>query len=395
MASAEHYLNSPSTPSDDLLRVASAISASAARARSHVNNCSNLSEHASLVAKMLGLMKGTFLMELDVIKEEVIDELEEALMRGAELAECCVVKSVFYMVATGWNVVYRFREVHEEMDRFLKPKAMDLFVEEFRMQDLKEAIKATRNDVRRYELDDEDMEFQQAILKPDRTRKDADIIERSLSRYYPDMEIAEALGEERQKLQVELERFTAENDPKMCRLVEHLIEVTGNVMNDFPTRKAHKLIANAPAYVISGYITNAGAIADALKVEDQCLNYWQTDLFDCCKEPCLSLKTCIYPCGLFSHIAYKATGGRTAREAAINHLLGYSLFCGCCCYSCWIRKKLRELFNIEGSVCDDFLTHLMCCCCALVQEWRELELRELEGCRGRKMIPPPFQYMKP
>ncbi|CBI25432.3 unnamed protein product, partial [Vitis vinifera] len=37
----------------------------------------------------------------------------------------------------------------------------------------------------------------------------------------------------------------------------------------------------------------------------------------------------------------------------------------------------------------------MCCCCAMVQERRELELRNFDGCQGRKMIPPPFQYMKP
>ncbi|OWM69924.1 hypothetical protein CDL15_Pgr025773 [Punica granatum] len=98
---------------------------------------------------------------------------------------------------------------------------------------------------------------------------------------------------------------------------------------------------------------------------------WQVDLFDCCAEPCLT------------------------REAAVTGLLAYSLFCGCCRYSCCARRKLRKLFNIEGGACDDFTTHLMCFCCALVQEWRELELRDFEECQSRKMIPPPYQYMKP
>ncbi|KAI8564281.1 hypothetical protein RHMOL_Rhmol03G0169300 [Rhododendron molle] len=85
----------------------------------------------------------------------------------------------------------------------------------------------------------------------------------------------------------------------------------------------------------------------------------------------------------------------TARERACNDLIAYSLFCCCCCYTCSVRRKLRKLFNIEGGACDDFLTHLICCCCAIVQEWRELELRGFEGCPERKMIPPPYQYMKP
>lgn len=58
-------------------------------------------------------------------------------------------------------------------------------------------------------------------------------------------------------------------------------------------------------------------------------------------------------------------------------------------------KKIRHLFDIEGGSCDDFLTHFMCCCCAMVQEWRELEVRGFEGCPERKMIPPPYQYMMP
>ncbi|WJX47841.1 Meiotic recombination protein dmc1 [Trifolium repens] len=29
----------------------------------------------------------------------------------------------------------------------------------------------------------------------------------------------------------------------------------------------------------------------------------------------------------------------------------------------------------EGGFVDDFLSNLMCCCCALVQEWREVEIR--------------------
>lgn len=38
----------------------------------------------------------------------------------------------------------------------------------------------------------------------------------------------------------------------------------------------------------------------------------------------------------------------------------------------------------QGGFIDDFLSHLMCCCCALVQELREVEIR---GAYGINYIP--------
>ena len=35
--------------------------------------------------------------------------------------------------------------------------------------------------------------------------------------------------------------------------------------------------------------------------------------------------------------------------------------------------------SLQGGCFDDFLSHLMCCCCALVQELREVELRGVHG----------------
>ncbi|GMY08300.1 protein MID1-COMPLEMENTING ACTIVITY 1-like [Fagus crenata] len=263
------------------------------------------------------------------------------------------------------------------------------------MSNLKEGLQAIEEDQREYTLEEEDMEAQNVILKPDRTKRDADILEKSLSRRYPDYEFHEALQEEKEKLNIELQRSQTNNDPNQCHVIEHLIDVTENVVNVLPGKKLKKLLVNEPTYVISGYVSNVtSSYGDpGLKPEDQ--SQWQTDLFDCCNEPCLSFKTCLYPCGTFSWIANLVSKGKISRERAINDLMAYSLFCGCCCYTCCMRRKLRELFNIEGGSCDDFSTHLMCCCCALVQEWRELELRGFDGCQGRKMIPPPYQFMKP
>ncbi|XVF24174.1 hypothetical protein REPUB_Repub13aG0104700 [Reevesia pubescens] len=242
-------------------------------------------------------------------------------------------------------------------------------------------LRGNEHDQREYSLDEEDVEAQNVILKPDRTKKDANILEKSLSRRYPELGFQQALQEEKEKLHVELERSRTINDSKQCRVIEHLIGVTENVVNVLPGKKVHKLVVNEPTYVIAGYMTNAKSSCGevGLKPENQCQCQWQVDLFDCCNDPCLSLKTCIYPCGVFSSITNVVSKGKISREQAINNLMAYSLFCGCCCYSCFMRKKLRDLFNIEGGLCDDYITHLICCCCAMVQEWRELEARGFEG----------------
>lgn len=96
------------------------------------------------------------------------------------------------------------------------------------------------------------MEAQDVILKPDRTKKDSEILEKSLSRGYPDLEFHEALQEEKDKLNIELLRSQTNNDNDQCRVIEHLIDVTENVVNVLPGRKIKKLLANEPTYVISG-----------------------------------------------------------------------------------------------------------------------------------------------
>lgn len=90
------------------------------------------------------------------------------------------------------------------------------------------------------------------ILKPDRTKKDAVILEKSLSRKYPDLAFHEALQEEKEKLNVELLRSRTQNDPDQCRVIEHLINVTENVVNVLPGKKVEKLLSNEPTYVVSG-----------------------------------------------------------------------------------------------------------------------------------------------
>lgn len=40
---------------------------------------------------------------------------------------------------------------------------------------------------------------------------------------------------------------------------------------------------------------------------------------------------------------------------------------------------VHSLLFWQGGFIDDFLSHFMCCCCALVQEWREVEIRGVYG----------------
>lgn len=113
-------------------------------------------------------------------------------------------------------------------------------------------MQAIEEDQREYTLEEEDMEAQNVILKPDRTKRDADILEKSLSRRYPDYEFHEALKEEKEKLNIELQRSQTNNDPNQCHVIEHLIDVTENVVNVLPGKKLKKLLVNEPTYVISG-----------------------------------------------------------------------------------------------------------------------------------------------
>lgn len=93
-------------------------------------------------------------------------------------------------------------------------------------------------------------------MKRDRTKKDAAILEKSLSRKYPDLGFHEALQEEKGKLTIELERSRTINDTNQCRVIEHLIDVTDNVVNVLPSKNVHKLVVNEPTCVVSGYVSS-------------------------------------------------------------------------------------------------------------------------------------------
>jgi hypothetical protein len=112
-------------------------------------------------------------------------------------------------------------------------------------------LQAIEEDEREYSLEEEDIEAQDVLLKPDQSKQDSKILEKLLYCVHPDPQFHEALKEERDKLSIELLRAQTNNDLDQCPLIEHLIDVTKNVVNVVPGKKIMKLLGNELTYVMS------------------------------------------------------------------------------------------------------------------------------------------------
>ncbi|KAJ0048607.1 hypothetical protein Pint_16445 [Pistacia integerrima] len=99
---------------------------------------------------------------------------------------------------------------------------------------------------------------------------------------------------------------------------------------------------------------------------------WKIGLCACCNNPCNALVTVFFPCVTFGQVAEMVDEGN-------------------------IKRK----FNIPKSPALDWVTHFACECCALCQEFRELQSRGFNPCLGWKrkenkqlsMRPPTTQRM--
>ncbi|XVF24173.1 hypothetical protein REPUB_Repub13aG0104600 [Reevesia pubescens] len=109
------------------------IISSARNASTHRKNCEHLADHVKLIGNLLEKLKSTDLVTLPAIKEP-LDGLDEALKKALNLVESCRDKSCLYMLAMGWNIVYQFRQIQAEIDRYLKLVPLISLVHEFRMQ---------------------------------------------------------------------------------------------------------------------------------------------------------------------------------------------------------------------------------------------------------------------
>ncbi|XP_028548706.1 cell number regulator 13 isoform X3 [Dendrobium catenatum] len=387
----------------------------AATARTHKKNCRQFAQHLRLIGNLLEQLKISELKKYPETREP-LEQLEDALRRSYILVSSCQERSYLYLLAMGWNIVYQFRKAQSEIDRYLKIIPLITLVDNARVRERLEHID---RDDREYTFDDEDKKVQDVILNPDPCSSHKMILKKTLSCSYPNLRFDEALQEENEKLQLELQRSQSSMDIGQCEVIQHLLEVTEAVASSLNEKCAHHNnlkkeennhldASDDQGYPYDGsyqYESNAGSsprITPPLSSGHDLISRkgshkdekWHSDLLGCCSEPYLCFKTCMYPCGTFSRIASAAKNRHITAGDACNDLMAYSLILSCCCYTCCVRRKLRKVLNITGGLCDDFLSHLMCCCCALVQEYREVEIRGAYGREKTKISPPTSQYME-
>ncbi|XP_072993365.1 cell number regulator 13-like [Typha latifolia] len=376
------------------VQIISLIVGAANTARLHKKNCRNFAQHLKLIGNLLEQLKISELKKYPETREP-LEGLEDALRRSYVLVESCQNRSYLYLLAMGWNIVYQFRKAQNEIDRYLRIVPLITLVDNRRVRERLEYIE---KDQREYTLDEEDKKVQDAILDRDPSRNHTVVLKKSLSCSYPNLPFDKALQKENEKLKSELQRSQVNFDPGQYEVIQHLLGVTQSVVSSLQENSSP---LKNPKKVEQEYsdANNSKGIASPnssgyYSYSNNGHEEWHSDLLGCCSEPSLCLKTFFYPCGTFSKIATVAKNRDISPAEVCNDLIAYSLILSCCCYTCCVRRKLRETLNITGGVFDDFLSHLMCCCCALVQEWREVEIRGVYGPRKTKMTPPVSQYMQ-
>ncbi|KAM7484683.1 hypothetical protein LguiA_000692 [Lonicera macranthoides] len=86
--------------------------------------------------------------------------------------------------------------------------------------------------------------------------------------------------------------------------------------------------------------------------------------------------TCWCPCITFGKIAEIVDKGSASCGASGALYALIVCVTGCsCCYSCFYRAKMRQQYSLHESPCGDCLVHCCCECCALCQEYRELQFQ--------------------
>ncbi|XP_051140235.1 protein MID1-COMPLEMENTING ACTIVITY 1-like [Andrographis paniculata] len=408
MSSWEHFgqiANVAQLAGLDAVRLIAMIVKAANTARMHKQNCMQFAQHLKLIGNLLESLKISELKKYPETREP-LEQLEDALRRSYILVNSCRDRSYFYLLAMGWNIVYQFRRAQDEIDRYLKIIPLIALVDNTRVRQRLDMIEMDKYE---YTLDNEDKKVQDVIMKREPSKHDTIVLTKNLSCSYPNMPIKEALKKEREKLQQELKHSQANLDVRQCEVIHHLLEVTeavaassvlekGSLTKESKVDQASKDIKDEEGYHAENYdqstekqeaLGNKSSLSTQVSHEE-----WHSDLLGCCSEPLLCVKTLFCPCTTFSRIASVAKNRYISPGEACNELMAYSLILSCCCYTCCIRRKLRKIFNIPGGFIDDFLSHLMCCCCALVQEWREIENREVKGPWKTQTNPPPVQYIE-
>ncbi|KAL4582744.1 hypothetical protein LXL04_007303 [Taraxacum kok-saghyz] len=392
----------------DAVKLIGMIIKAASTARLHKKNCKQFAMHLRLIGNLLEQLKISELKKYPETREP-LEQLEDALRRSYILVNSCQDRSYFYVLAMGWTIVYQFKKAQDEIDRYLKIIPLITLVDNSRVTERLEYIEMDQNE---YTLEEEDRSVQEVIMKPDPYNTDnISVLRRSLSFSYPDLPFNEVIKKENEKLQIELQHSQSYLDVSQCEMIQNLMEVVDvftlnsqyeDDMAYYPyaiTNKQHEIRNDVQMNVLetSRSISSVSSRQDLLSSRGSYRDEeWHSDLLGCCSDPMMCFKTFFFPCGTLSKIATVATNRETTSVDACNDLMAYSLILSCCCYTCCIRRKLRNTLNIKGGWCGDFVSHLCCCCCALVQELREIEMRggHVEDPHKIKTIPPSIQYME-
>ncbi|KAJ9703791.1 hypothetical protein PVL29_005179 [Vitis rotundifolia] len=364
----------------DAVRLIGMIVSAANTARMHKKNCRQFAQHLKLIGNLLEQLKISELKRYPEMREP-LDQLEDSLRRAYILVNSCQDRSYLYLLAMGWNIVYQFRKAQNEIDRYLKIIPLITLVDNARVRERLEDIE---KDQREYTLDDEDKRVQDVILKPEPSTNDTVVLKKTLSCSYPNLPFNAALKKENEKLQLELQRSQANYDVGQCEVIQHLIGVTEAVAANsvpekkLPVRSSKKAESDysdansdkeysvdesypkrSDTRTTSRNTSSVSSGHDLLSTRGSHRHEeWHSDLLGCCSEPSLCIKTFFYPCGTFSKIASVATNRHMSSAEACNELMAYSLILSCCCYTCCIRRKLRNMLNIT-------VTPL--CCCRIIR----------------------------
>ncbi|KAJ9677059.1 hypothetical protein PVL29_022182 [Vitis rotundifolia] len=111
--------------------------------------------------------------------------------------------------------------------------------------------------------------------------------------------------------------------------------------------------------------------------------YWRSGLFDCMNDPTNALVPVFLPCVTFGQVAEIVDRGHTscATSGLLYGLIAYLIGLPCI-MSCTYRTKMRSMYNLSESPGPDRVVHCLCKCCALCQEYRELQARGLDPSIG-------------
>eukprot|EP00298_Acanthocystis_sp_HF-20_P013480 c20373_g1_i1.p1 GENE.c20373_g1_i1~~c20373_g1_i1.p1 ORF type:complete len:160 (-),score=42.85 c20373_g1_i1:46-492(-) len=116
--------------------------------------------------------------------------------------------------------------------------------------------------------------------------------------------------------------------------------------------------------------------------QDIKLNEWSTGLFDCFNDWGICFCGCCCPCIMFgANSAHLEDAEYPPLIYNFSCCCAYfvTMYCGlCCCLGAQLRNKMVHHYKIKphNNYCvDPWCFHLVCCCCAICQESREIKIQ--------------------